>query len=289
MAFASLGALPFGAIEISLFAGLWLLTGIGVTVGYHRLFTHCTFKASPSLRRALAILGSMAGQGAPISWAALHRRHHEFSDREGDPHSPNLHGHTLLRRARGVIHSHFTWMSSHEYPSVAHYAPDLLRDPAVARLESSYMLFALLGLGLPAAIGGALHGSWQGALSGLLWGGFVRMFVLGNIVWAINSVLHTIGARAFETDDRSRNSALLALISLGESWHNNHHAFPGSANFGLAWYRLDPGFWCVRLFGIAGVAHDIHVPSAEAIARRDKGFRSPSESSQRARLQEKEG
>jgi stearoyl-CoA desaturase (delta-9 desaturase) len=257
---------PFGVTELGLLSGMWLLTGLSVTVGYHRLFTHRTFKTTPAVAAVLAVFGSMAGQGAVVSWVALHRRHHECSDQEGDPHSPNLSGSGWRGAIRGLAHSHFLWMHRHEYPNVVHYAPDLIRNRGLVRVARLYYWWVALGLLIPALIGGLVSMSWTGAVSGLLWGGFARMFLLEHIVWAINSFLHMVGTRPYDSRENSRNGAIFALVTLGESWHNNHHAFPESPSFGLDWYRLDPGYWLIRALAAAGLAQDLKVPAA---ARRD--------------------
>jgi stearoyl-CoA desaturase (delta-9 desaturase) len=257
---------PVGITELALFFSLWLLTGLGITVGYHRLFTHRAFKAKQSVITVLVILGSMAGQGGVVSWVALHRRHHECSDREGDPHSPNLSGSGLKGRVQGLMHSHFLWMRRHEYPNVVHYAPDLIKNRALVRVARQYYYWVALGLLVPAAIGGFVYQSWTGVVSGLLWGGLVRMFVLEHIVWAINSFLHMFGTRPYASRENSRNGGVFALVTLGESWHNNHHAFPDSASFGLDWYRLDPGYWLIRTLAAGGLVWDVGVPSGDRMA-----------------------
>ncbi|WP_312871327.1 acyl-CoA desaturase [Amycolatopsis acididurans] len=262
---ALLAGHPFGVTELVLLLSMWLLTGLGVTVGYHRLFTHRTFKAAPAVVAVLAVLGSMAGQGGVISWVALHRRHHEYSDREGDPHSPNLSGGGLAGRFKGLLHSHFLWMRRHEYPNIVHYAPDLLKNRLLVRVARLYYWWVVLGLAIPALIGGLAEMSWLGAVSGLFWGGLVRIFVLEHIVWAINSFLHMFGTRPYESRENSRNGGLFALITLGESWHNNHHAFPDSPSFGLDWYRLDPGFWLIKALAAAGLAWDLKTPGRDRI------------------------
>jgi stearoyl-CoA desaturase (Delta-9 desaturase) len=262
-AFAFLAVHPFGVTELALLLSLWLLTGLGVTVGYHRLFTHRTFKAAPPVEAALAVLGSMAGQGGVVSWAALHRRHHECSDREGDPHSPNLSGGGLRGRVRGLVHSHFLWMHRHDYPNVVHYTPDLVKNRRLVRISRAYYYIVVAGVLLPALIAGLVEMSWTGALSGLLWGGLVRIFLLEHIVWAINSFLHSWGTRPYDSREESRNGCIFALLTLGEAWHNNHHAFPESASFGLDWYRADPGFWLIRLLAAGGLVWDIGLPTPE--------------------------
>jgi stearoyl-CoA desaturase (delta-9 desaturase) len=188
---------PLGWVDIGLFLALWLLTGIGLTVGYHRLFTHQSFSTGPAVAIALLVLGSMAGRGPMLSWVAMHRRHHERSDREGDMHSPNLHGQSPFGRLRGWAHAHLTWMFEHEYPNVAHYVPDLLRDRTLMAANQRYYTWVVLGLALPALLGGALTQSWMGAVTGFLWDGVVRMFAVEHCMSAVNSFLHLIGSRPF--------------------------------------------------------------------------------------------
>ena len=161
------------------------------------------------------------------------------------------------------MHSHFLWMRRHEYPNVVHYAPDLIKNRALVRVARQYYYWVALGLVLPAVIGGVVYQSWTGVISGLLWGGLVRMFVLEHIVWAINSFLHMFGTRPYASRENSRNGGVFARVTLGESWHNNHHAFPESASFGLDWYRLDPGYWLIRLLAACGLVWDVGLPSDE--------------------------
>jgi stearoyl-CoA desaturase (delta-9 desaturase) len=263
---------PIGWLEIALFFGMWLVTGLGISAGYHRLFTHRSFKTVAPMRVMLAIAGCMAGQGAVISWVAMHRRHHECADKPGDMHSPNLHGVGILGRIRGFVHAHYTWMVKHEYPNVAHYVPDLLNERAMVRTARLYKWWIILGLALPAVIGGVATESWMGALTGLLWGGVVRMFVVGHSMWALNSILHTMGSQPFRLrenpNDNSRNNWLLGVLAWGEGWHNNHHAFPYSASFGLAWYRIDLAYWFILLLERLGLAWDVKRPTKERIAAR---------------------
>jgi len=260
---------PIGVVDISLFFSMWLLTGFGLTVGYHRLFTHRTFSTGSGVSCALIILGSMAGRGSMLSWVAVHRRHHELSDHEGDLHSPNLHGTTMLGRLTGFLNAHLTWMVEHDYPNVAHYVPDLMAERTLVAVNRYYYSWVLLGLLVPAAIGGLVTANSWGAVAGLLWGGILRMFVVEQTMSAINSVMHTFGTRPFATrNDNSRNLGVMALLAWGEGWHNNHHAFPYSAAFGLRWYELDPGFLLIQLLSALGLAWDVKVPSGEKIARR---------------------
>lgn len=259
---------PVGWTAFGIFAVMWLLTGIGVTAGYHRLFAHRCYKTTTPVRVMLAILGSMSGMGSVLSWAAMHRRHHERADRPGDMHSPNLHGNTRWQRIKGFWYAHFSWMLKHEYPNVSHYAEDLLKDRALVKTSRMYHYWVLLGLAIPAVAGGLLTQSWLGALLGFLWGGPVRMFIVANSMWTLNSVLHTFGWRPFPMKENSRNSFFLGIFVWGEGWHNNHHAFPNSASFALRWYLPDIGYWFIRLLGLLGLATDIRVPSKERIAKR---------------------
>ena len=260
---------PIGWLDLGLFFTMWLITGLGLTVGYHRLFSHRAFATTKAVSCALAVMGSMAGRGPMISWVAMHRRHHELSDHEGDLHSPNLHGDTVRGRLRGFLHAHLTWMIAHDYPNVAHYVPDLIAQRTLVAVNRHYYLWVLLGLMLPAAIGGVVTGSLWGAATGFLWGGVVRMFVVEQSMSAINSVMHIVGARPYRTrDDNSRNLGLMAWLVWGEGWHNNHHAFPYSAAFGLRWFEFDPGYLLIRLLAGLGLAWNVKIPSREKIALR---------------------
>lgn len=184
-------------------------------------------------------------------------------------HSPNLHGKTVAGRLRGVVHAHLTWMIKHEYPNIWHYAPDLLEDRAIVRVSRRYLWWVVLGLALPAAIGGLVTGTLVGALTGFLWGGVVRMFVVAQSISALNSISHTIGTRPFRLRDNSRNNAVLGLLVWGEGWHHNHHAFPTSASFGLSWYRLDISYWVILLLKGLRLAWDVKVPARQQIVSRD--------------------
>jgi stearoyl-CoA desaturase (delta-9 desaturase) len=260
---------PIGAVDIGLFFSMWLLTGLGLTVGYHRLFTHRAFSTGAVMSYIFIVMGSMAGRGPMLSWVAMHRRHHELSDHAGDLHSPNLHGTTFMGRLRGFLHAHLTWMIEHDYPNVVHYVPDLMADRTLVAVNRYYYTWVLLGLVIPTVIGGLATGSLWGAVTGFLWGGVVRMFAVEQAMSAINSVTHIFGARPFLTrDDNSRNLGVMALLAWGEGWHNNHHAFPYSAAFGLRWFEFDPGFMLVKLLEALGLAWNVKVPSREKIALR---------------------
>ena len=247
---------------------LWAVTGLGITVGYHRLFTHRAFRAPDGVRAALAFCGSLAGQGPVISWAAIHRRHHELSDQSGDPHSPNMHGNGVIGCLKGLAHAHYTWMIEHDYPNPGHYAADLLRDRAIQWSHRNYYPIALGGLCIPGLLCGAVTGEWPAAVSGILWSGFARMAVLGHTIWAINSVLHRCGSRPFATGDHSCNAGFLSLLTFGEAWHNNHHAFPTSAKFGLRRGWTDPGWWTVNSLRLIGLASEVREPQDSLIDQR---------------------
>jgi stearoyl-CoA desaturase (delta-9 desaturase) len=211
----------------------------------------------------------MAARGPMISWTAMHRRHHERADHPGDMHSPNMHGQTPYGRLRGWLHAHITWMIKHEYPNVVHYVPDLLADKPVVKADRMYHVWIVLGLALPAALGGALTQSWMGALTGFLWGGVVRLFVVEQSVSALNSFLHMFGMRPFKMrDNHSHNSVLLGILTWGEGWHNNHHAFPYAASFGLKWYEIDSGYWVILALEAVGLVWDVKRPHPDRIEAR---------------------
>jgi stearoyl-CoA desaturase (Delta-9 desaturase) len=241
------------------FAILYLLTGLGVTVGFHRLLTHRSFKAGRVVRGVLAILGSAAIEGPAISWVADHRKHHQFSDRHGDPHSPHVdHGVGWTGALRGLLHAHVGWLFRHDQRgSKARYAPDLLDDPVVRFVDRTFVLWALVGLAVPFGLGVAIGGSVVAGLTGLLWGGAVRMFVLHHATYSINSICHVFGRRQFRTSDESRNVFWLAPLTFGESWHNNHHAFPTSAAHGLGRWQVDPSALVIRAMERCGLARDV--------------------------------
>lgn len=266
---------PISAVDIALLLVMYVATTLGVTVGFHRQFAHRSFKAAPALRVTLAILGSMAAQGNLIYWVATHRRHHQYSEGEGDPHSPYVHDGKLLSRLRGLWHSHLGWMLDSQMTNTVKFTKDLMRDPAIRRVNDLYALWVVLGLLLPAAIGGLLTMSWMGALTGFLWGGVVRMFLAHHAMWTSGSTAHLIGTRPFSTRDMSTNNALLAVPNLGEAWHNNHHAFPSSAIFGLHWWQIDIGGMFIRLCAALGWAWDVRKPSKAMIADKKTGAAPP--------------
>ena len=228
--------------DLVVFALLYIPTGLGITVGFHRLFTHRAFKTGPRTRAVLAVLGSAAVEGPIISWVADHRKHHAFSDEEGDPHSPHVgHGEGVLAQFKGFFHAHLGWLFIHtQRGSKQRFAPDLLKDPVVSYVDRTFLLWAVAGFLAAFFIGWAIGGTVMAGVTGLLWGGAVRMMVLHHVTYSINSLCHMFGKRDFETTDESRNLAWLALPTLGEAWHNSHHAVPTSAVHGLKRTQLDP-------------------------------------------------
>jgi stearoyl-CoA desaturase (delta-9 desaturase) len=237
----------------------YLLTGLGITVGYHRLFTHRSFKTGKAVRVVLAILGSAAIEGSVIEWVATHRMHHRFSDKDGDPHSPHVgHGGGWAGAIRGLVHAHVGWtFRGVDRASTEHYAPDLLADPVVRWVDRTFLLWLVVGLVFPFVLGWTLTGSLIGGVTGFLWGGAVRVFFLHHATFSINSLCHFFGNRKFETGDHSRNLNWLAIPTLGEAWHNNHHAFPTSARHGLDRWQLDPSAWVISALEATGLAWDV--------------------------------
>jgi stearoyl-CoA desaturase (Delta-9 desaturase) len=245
--------------DLVVMAVTYLLCALGITVGYHRLFTHRSFKTSAPLRGLLAVLGSAAVEGPVIEWVANHRQHHQFSDLPGDPHSPHVGRGSGFRGALGgLFHAHLGWLfGDGEMASEQRYAKDLLADPVVRFVDRTFVLWVLAGLAFPFGLGVALTGSVTGGLTGLLWGGAVRMFFLHHATFSINSLCHFFGRRRFATGDQSRNLSWLALPTLGEAWHNNHHAFPTSAHHGLRWWQLDPSGWLIDGLERLGLVWDV--------------------------------
>jgi stearoyl-CoA desaturase (delta-9 desaturase) len=245
--------------DLAVFTIMYVATGLGVTVGFHRHLTHRSFATSRPVRGALAVLGSAAIEGPVISWVADHRKHHAFSDREGDPHSPHVgHGGGWRGALNGLLHAHVGWLFVHTQRGARdRYARDLVADPVVRFVDRTFVVWALAGLAAAFVLGWAIGGSVHAGLTGLLWGGAVRMLVVHHVTYSINSLCHYFGRQRFATGDHSRNLLWLAPFSFGESWHNNHHAFPTSAEHGLRRWELDVSAAVIRALEAAGLVWDV--------------------------------
>jgi stearoyl-CoA desaturase (Delta-9 desaturase) len=247
---------------------LYFVAGHGITVGFHRLLAHKSFRARRGVKLALVAAGSMAFEGGPIGWVADHRRHHVFSDQPGDPHSPHRYGAGFGAQLRGLWHAHIGWLLKHARTSWTRHAPDLLADRDMVVMNALFPFWCAASLAIPFGIGWALGGGVHGALTALLWAGGVRILVLHHVTWSVNSLCHTFGRRPFETGDRSTNFAPMALISMGESWHNGHHAFPRSARHGVQDGQWDTSARVISCLERVGWASDVHWPREDAVARR---------------------
>jgi stearoyl-CoA desaturase (delta-9 desaturase) len=254
-----------GWLDIALAALFYTVTCLGVTVGFHRYFTHRAFKAPRPMRVALAIVGSMALQGPITHWVADHRRHHAFSDRDGDPHSPWAFGTSPFALVRGFWHAHMGWLFDRNLTNAERFAPDLLADADIARVHRQFGLWTAVTLLAPAAIGGLASWSWQGALTAFFWAGLVRVSFLHHVTWSVNSICHMIGSRPFAARDRSANFWPLAIVSMGESWHNLHHADPTCARHGVRRGQIDISARLIWFFERFGWVHDVRWPTAKRL------------------------
>ena len=237
--------------DILLLLGMYAFITIGVTVGFHRMLTHRSFKPHPVVKFLLLVFGSMSLEGAALEWAATHVKHHAHADREGDPHSP----------VEGFVHAHLGWLFKDKMADPNVYCRNLVNDPIVVFVSRTFLLWVALSLIIPYAIGG-----W----SGLLWAGLVRIFLVHHVTWSVNSVCHTFGMREFETSDQSRNEWIVGLLAFGEGWHNNHHAFPRSAFHGLHWWQFDLSGYLIRLLERVGLATEVYRIPTEKLAKRYK-------------------
>jgi stearoyl-CoA desaturase (Delta-9 desaturase) len=235
--------------DLVLLAITYSLVALGVTVGFHRMLTHRSFQPNPVVKFVLLVLGSMSLEGPALDWAAIHIKHHAHSDREGDPHSP----------LDGFFHAHIGWMLGDDTADPNVYCRNLLKDPMVVFVSRTFVLWVVLSLAIPFAIGG-----W----SGLLWGGLVRIFLTHHVTWSVNSVCHMFGKREFETNDRSHNEWIVGLLGFGEGWHNNHHAFPRSAFHGLHWWQFDLSGYVIWALERLGLAKEVYRIPAALLARR---------------------
>ena len=265
-AIALLWGRGFSWVPLGLLLAMYALTALGITVGFHRLFTHRSFETNPAVQFLLAAFGSMAVQGPLLKWVACHRRHHQHSDRHDDPHSPHQHGRGLLGLLRGLRHAHLGWLFRPDPPDLSRYVQDLRRSRSVRVASALFPLWVVLGFLLPAALGGLLTGTWMGVLLGLLWGGLVRVLLVHHVTWSVNSVCHLWGSRPYPEHDHSRNNPVLGILALGEGWHNNHHAFPTSARHGLRWWQVDVSYGVIRALALLGLAWKVRLPAEHAMA-----------------------
>lgn len=250
-------------VDLALFLAMYTVCAFGITLGFHRMLTHKAFQAHPWLKTFFLISGSMAMQGPALHWAATHIQHHANSDEEDDPHSP----------LKSLWHAHVGWILNNFKPDIQKYAGAMLKDPIIVFIHNTFWLWVFAGLALPALIGAGaaqLMGQsvWFGALTGLIWGGFVRLFFNQHITWAVNSICHTFGSRQFETTDESRNNFLFGILAMGEGWHNNHHAFPRSARHGMSWKQPDPSAWAIWIMEKLGLIGDVVLISRKRIEAR---------------------
>ena len=252
---------------LGMVVGGWLITTLGITIGFHRLCSHKSFDTYPWVRAIWTALGTMSIEGAPLTWCAVHRRHHSHSDKEGDPHSPNLDGHGFLGMLKGLFHGQIGWLFTGYWskPNYEKWIPDLTKDKLLVTMNNYYYILVLISLAIPTALGYAIDG-WYGAFLGFLWGGLVRVFVTHHITWSINSVCHVFGKRDFKSSDHSTNNLICGILACGEGWHNNHHAFPSSARHGLKWWQFDLSWIVIMGMEKIGLAWNVKVPSAHALS-----------------------
>lgn len=251
---------------------MWGLTGMGITVGFHRLLTHSSFETYRPIRAFFMICGALSIEGSPLIWCAVHRKHHQRSDQPGDPHSPHLHGNSFIQRVKGFWYAHSGWLftGNWAYPDLQKYVPDLLKDKLLVAVDKMYYLWVLASLAIPTILAGVVTMSWKGALLGFIWGGLARVFLCHHITWSVNSVCHVFGRRPYETGDLSTNNALFGVLAWGEGWHNNHHAFPTSARHGLKWYQFDMSWMLIKVMKKLRLAWNVQLPSKQLVDTRLK-------------------
>jgi stearoyl-CoA desaturase (delta-9 desaturase) len=266
-AIALLWGKGFSWVELGLLLGMYVVTALGITVGFHRLFSHRAFEANPVVQYLLVVLGSMAIQAPLMKWVAVHRLHHQHSDEQLDPHSPHQHGPGLLGLFRGIWYAHLGWCFTPDPPNLSHYIRDLHQSKLLRNANALFPLWVAIGLLIPTVLGGVLTQSWMGALFGLLWGGLARTFLVHHVTWSVNSVCHLWGQQPYRKNgDRSRNNVVFGILALGEGWHNNHHAFPASARHGLLWWQIDVTYWTIQTFAWLGLAWKVKLPPKKVLA-----------------------
>ncbi len=256
----------FNWVQLGTLTAMYFLSGFGITIGFHRLFTHRSFETSRFMTAVFGILGSMTIEGSILDWVATHRRHHQHSDGKEDPHSPHGHEHGFVGFMKGFFHAHIGWFFTASHPDLRRYVKDLESDPLIRRVSNLFPLWVFLGILLPTVAGGLLTMSWYGALMGLLWGGAVRIFIVHHVTWSINSACHLWGKQDFRSHDESRNNAVFGMLAFGEGWHNNHHAFPTSARHGLKWWQFDSSWVIIKIMEKLGLIWNVRIPAPERLA-----------------------
>ena len=273
---ATLGAMfllwgrGFNWVHLSILAVGYSLTVLGVTVGFHRLFTHKSFETSRFMRAILAVLGCMSVEGPLLKWVAMHRRHHQNSDMDHDPHSPHLHGDGFKGMLQGLWHAHAGWMFEAHAPATTKQVQDLYDDKIIRKISKMFPYWALASLILPGVVAAAFLHTWTAFALGMLWGGLVRIFLVHHVTWSINSVCHLWGGRPYRSQDESRNNVVFGILAFGEGWHNNHHAFPTSARHGLAWWQVDISYMVITVMKWFGLVWNVRVPGAAALAAKKR-------------------
>jgi stearoyl-CoA desaturase (Delta-9 desaturase) len=275
----SLWGVGISWIHLALMGVFYVLTAGGITVGFHRYFTHKSYEAVRPVQFLIGVCGSMAAQGSILRWSGYHRRHHQHSDDALDPHSPHAYGGGVWGIIRGAWHAHVGWLFEGHPKGVDRYVVDLKKDPMIKFIDKLFVFWVVLGIVLPGIIAGLITlamtesaaQAWTSALLGSLWAGFVRLFLVHHVTWSINSVCHIWGSRDFESHDESRNNPIFGILALGEGWHNNHHAFPASARHGLKWWQIDLSYIFIKTLSYVGLTRDVRVPLPERMeAKRRK-------------------
>ncbi len=265
-----LWGVAFHWFDLVLLASLYVVCAFGITIGFHRYFTHRGFTAHPAVEAALGILGCMTMQGPITQWVTDHRKHHALSDQPGDPHSPHVgHGEGALGALRGFAYAHVGWLFANlGMEQGREYGKDLYDDRLVRIIDRLYGLWVVLTFGIPFAVGYWVGGDWRSGVEGLVWGGLLRVFAYQHATFSVNSICHMFGRQDYRTRDEARNNWLVAALVFGEGWHNNHHAFPVSARHGLRRWQVDMSWWVIRGLERLGLVRDVRTPGAEQLARR---------------------
>jgi stearoyl-CoA desaturase (Delta-9 desaturase) len=253
----------FGWTDLALFVGMYVVTALGITVGFHRLFVHRSFETYGWVKVLYGVMGSMAIEGQLFQWSAMHRRHHQHSDTPDDPHTPHHSGSGVWGVIKGFFHSHVAWLFDPDPAALHRYVKDLRASKALRVVNALFPLWAAISIVLPAVLGGLITMSWAGALTGFIWGSAVRIFLVHHVTWSVNSACHLWGKQPFKSNDESRNNAIVGLLAMGEGWHNTHHAFPTSARHGLRWWQIDLSWYTIRAMELVGLAWDVKVPTKE--------------------------